>query len=98
MGRRAVALLKSPARALPIAVSFAIPGASPVRGLRVLLDDTEVARQTYPGPGTYELQTAPVSPRAAAATVIIEADQVFSVAGDRRELSVILLALGFRQP
>ena len=96
MARRGVVLLKSPAEPKALVVEFVIPGPSPARRLEVQLDGRTVAAQAYPGPGSYTLESPPVMPAAAGATVTLVADKAFSVAGDRRELSVIVTGIGFR--
>ncbi len=96
MERRAVVLLKSPERPRRLAVEFTIPGPSPVRRMEIRMDGRVVAAQDYNGPGTYTLESEPVQPEGTSATVTLVADRWFSVGADRRELSVILSGIGFR--
>ena len=96
MARRGVALLKSPADAKRLRVEFVIPDASPARRVELLLDGTAVAARSYARPGSYTLESEPVRAAGAGATVEIVADNSFSVAGDRRELSIIVTGVGFR--
>jgi hypothetical protein len=96
MAKRGVVLLKSPAAAAPLVAEFVIPEPSPARGLEMQVDGRTVAARACPGPGSYTLESPPLRPEAPSVTVTLIADKVFSVAGDRRELSVILTGVGFR--
>lgn len=96
MSRTGSILLKSPARPAPLAVRFTIPDASPARLVTVALDDRVVASQTYAGPGTYLLSTAPLKPSGDSANITITVDKSFSVPGDNRQLGIILSELGFK--
>ncbi len=91
MGARAVILLKRPLVAAPLRVEFHIPAQSPARRLTLWLDGERVDERSF-APGTHTLATAPL----AGATVVITADRTFSVAGDHRELAVVLSAVGFQ--
>jgi hypothetical protein len=76
-------------------LSFHIPETAPARTVTIQLDGKTLASQTYPGPGTYSLQApASVTP-GQAVTVEISTDQAFRVAGDSRELGIIVTGLGF---
>ena len=77
-------------------MEFTIPGASPARRVEILLDGRAVAARSYARPGSYTLESEPVRAAGPGATVEIVADNAFSVAGDRRELSIIVTGLGFR--
>ncbi|HUS08589.1 MAG TPA: glycosyltransferase family 39 protein [Bryobacteraceae bacterium] len=92
MSGKGVLLLKPPAQPAPLEIHFNIPGMAKARRMRVLLDGREITAETYPGPGTYTLKTNPVLGR----LISIEVDQTFSVAGDHRDLGVILTAAGYR--
>lgn len=96
MARRGVVLLKSPESPKRLEVEFTIPGPSPARRLDVLLDGQPVASRTFAGPGSYTLASEPLRPAGAGATVTLITDRSFSVAGDRRELSIIVTGIGFR--
>ncbi|MBI3678833.1 MAG: hypothetical protein HY235_00255 [Acidobacteria bacterium] len=61
-----------------------------------MVDGAQLARQTFPGPGSHKLVTPPASVAGESATVAIEVDRTFSVPGDQRTLGVILVAAGFR--
>ena len=95
MGKMGVVVLKSPSQPKRLRAEFSIHSLSPARRVRLMLDGREVAAQTYPGPGAYRLESAPVAPLGKAASVTLEADKTFSVPGDRRELSLIVTAIGF---
>lgn len=94
-GKRAVLLLKPPAAAAPIAVTFAIHEKSPARSVRLTLDGRLLKEEHYAAPGAYTLVTEPVVSTPPAATLTIEIDQTFSVPGDQRQLGLILLGAGF---
>ncbi len=96
MSSRGTVLLRSPESAKPVSVSFAIPAASPARRIAVTLDGREIASQTFAAPGSYTLSSAPVKPESPSATLVITADRSFSAPADRRELSIIVTAAGFR--
>jgi len=96
MSGAAVVLLKPPPAPMPVVAAFTIPDAAPARRVRLLLDSSEIAAETYSGPGTYTLQSPPQAVTGASATVTLEVDRTFSVPGDRRELGVIVSAIGFR--
>ena len=93
---QAVILLKSPAVATPLRVVFVIHGASPARRISLLLDGKEVAAQTYTKPDAYTLEAPAQRPSNATATLTIVVDKTFSVAGDGRELGIVLSEAGFR--
>jgi hypothetical protein len=97
MAGTAVVLLKSPARGLPLEADFTIPDMAPGRRVRLLLDGVEVAAQQYSGPGTYRLRSPPQMPAGRTATVVMEVDRTFRVAGDQRVLGMILSGVGFKE-
>jgi hypothetical protein len=92
----AVLLLKSPAQPEPVQVRFYIPPQAPAREVRIYVDRQLAAEQTYAGPGSYVLTSAPIMPRGSSATVTIAVDKTFSAQGDRRELGMILIEAGFK--
>jgi hypothetical protein len=96
MSGSAVVLLKSPTQALPVEAVFTIPDSAPARHVDLLLDGRVVASQTYTGPGAYTLRSSPQRPAGETATVTLTLDRTFSVAGDHRELGVVLSGIGFR--
>jgi hypothetical protein len=97
MSGRAVVLLKSPEQPLPIEAVFTIPDRAPARHVELLLDGRVIASETYTATGAYTLRSAPQLPAGPAATATLTVDRTFSVPGDRRELGVVVSALGFRQ-
>ena len=60
------------------------------------MDDVKVAEHTYSAPGRYTLETPQVRPAKPTTTLTIAVDKTFSVAGDRRELGIVLKSAGFR--
>ena len=96
MAKSAVVMLKSPPAAQPLHVEFSIPGNAPARRITLRLDGRDVASQTFPGPGAYSLATPPIAPARTSATLQIDLDQSFSVPGDRRDLGIVLTAVGFQ--
>jgi hypothetical protein len=78
-------------------LSFHIPETAPSRTVTVQLDGKPLASQTYPGPGTYTLQAPAAVTPGQTVTVEISTDQAFRVAGDQRELGIIVTGLGFVQ-
>ncbi len=96
MAAAATVLLKAPRQAAPLHVSFVIPDASPARRVALAIDGREVAAQTFSGPGSYRLEAAAKEYGGERLTVTVSADKTFSVAGDRRELSIILTEVGFK--
>ncbi|MBI4910598.1 MAG: glycosyltransferase family 39 protein [Acidobacteria bacterium] len=97
MGRKAAVLLKRPGPPAPVVVELYLPDAAPARVVILRVDGIEVARQELPGPGKHTV-TSPVLPAADGdATLAIELDKTFSVAGDQRTLGAILIGVGFRQ-
>jgi len=96
MARTAVVMLRNPGTAMPLHVQFNIPENAPARRVTLRVDGRELAAVTYPAPGQYTLTTAPLQPAGASVALEIEIDRAFSVAGDRRELGIVLTAVGFR--
>ncbi len=96
MSQTATILLKPPDQAKPLTVQFTIPAASPARQVSIALDDHAVASQTYPAPGAYSLSSPPLKPDGDTARLTITVDKSFSVAGDSRQLAIILTNVGFR--
>jgi hypothetical protein len=95
MGKSGVVALKTPAAPRRLRVAFYLSNASPPRAVRVLLDGREVASQTYSRPDSYTLESAPVQPAGATATVEIDVSQTFLAPGDARPLGIVLTAVGF---
>jgi hypothetical protein len=95
MSRQAVIALESPPAAAPLRANFTIPDNAPARKVTLRLDGREVAAQVYAGPGTYTLESAPVLPAGAAASLEIELDRTFTAPPDTRELGMVLTGAGF---
>jgi hypothetical protein len=93
----ATVVLQVPQTVAPLAANFTIPAPARARRVTLLLDGTPVATQSYPGPGTYTIKTAPLKPKTRTATVEIQVDRTFSAPPDRRELGIVLSAVGFRR-
>ena len=96
MARRGVALLKSPAERETAAGGVRNSGRLARAAGGVAAGRAAVAARSYARPGSYTLESEPVRAAGAGATVEIVADNSFSVAGDRRELSIIVTGVGFR--
>lgn len=84
--------LKTPPQPKPIHIDFLIPGTSPVRSIKVLAEGRVIFEHTYDKPGPYLIDT----PATQAPDITLQFDKPFSVAGDNRELAVILSAVGYR--
>jgi len=96
MSKTAVIQLKPPQGPTPLMIRFTIPEASPARQVTVEVNNERVASQTYSGPGTYTITTAPQKPAGDRVTVTISVDKALSLPTDRRELGIILSEVGFR--
>jgi len=93
IGPRATVLLKTPDQSAMLEASFTIPDQAPARRVTLLLDGSPVATQTYAAPGTYTLKSQdPVR----GSSVQIEVDRTYFVPPDKRELGIVLTAVGFR--
>ena len=96
MGADAILVLKSPAVPTPVQVKVFIPDNAPARRIEVLLDGREVRTETVPRPGLYTVESGPVKPAGAIATVEIRLDKTFQAPPDTRDLGAVLVAAGFR--
>ncbi len=94
---KAVLLLKSPAQPTPIKVDLYIPDQSPARTVRLSVDDRPLTEVHYDRPGSYTITTNPVTPVNSSTTLTISVDKTFSVAGDPRQLGMILTGAGFEK-
>jgi hypothetical protein len=94
---KAVLLLKSPAQPTPIKVDLYIPDQSPARVIRLLVGDRLIQEARYGRPGSYTITTDPITIKGASATLTIAIDKTFSVAGDPRQLGIILTGAGFEK-
>jgi len=91
MAKSGTFLLKQPATPTPIQVRLYIPDAAPARTITLTLDNKPIATQTFPGPGTYTIETQPQS----GTVLTVTADQTFSVPSDHRTLGIVLIGAGF---
>jgi hypothetical protein len=109
IGPRAMAVLRAPVSNQPgaeaasdregistvLELAFHIPETAPARNVAVQLNGKPLASETYPGPGTYTLRAPATVSFGQSVTVEIAVDRTFRVAGDARDLGVIITALGF---
>jgi Dolichyl-phosphate-mannose-protein mannosyltransferase len=95
MGKDASVILKTPATPAPLRASFYIPPSARARHVRLLLGDTVVAEQSFPGPGAFEL-SAEVHPTARNVSVTLSVDQTFTAPPDIRELGMLVTGIGFK--
>lgn len=98
MGGKAVVLLKRPPVKSVLRAVVYIPNAAPARRITLMLNGVEVASESVLGPGLYTIRSAPLAPGEGEATVAVIVDKTFQIASDRRELGVVLRAVGFVLP
>lgn len=79
----------------PLRADFTIHPQSVARTVRLLADGKTVAEQTFAGPGAYSLSGA-VSGDSPGITVTLAVDKTFSVAGDGRQLGILVGGIGFK--
>jgi hypothetical protein len=96
MSGRASLLVKKPEQPSVVEISLYIPEQSPARQVSVSLDGASVIEKTFASPGTYTLRSGPVTIGSETPSIAISVDRTFSVAGDHRELGVILTGVGFK--
>ena len=98
MSGSGVVVLKNPAAPKKLRVAFYIPPNAPARQVSLLLDGRTVAASTYRAPGPYTLDSVEaVRGSGETVTVEIRVDRTFTAPGDRRELGMVLLGVGFAQ-
>ncbi len=97
MAGRAVFLMRLPPAPTPLVVEFVIPEAAPARRVTLYLNDLQVGIRDCAGPGAYRLDSAPVKAKGDSATVAVAVDRTFTVPGDRRNLGIVLSAIGFAE-
>ncbi len=96
MAARGAVLLKAPPAPAVLEASVYIPENAPVREIVMALDGRISARQAVTGPGALTLRSSgPVAVEGSRATVEITVDRTFSPPGDRRELGLVLISVGF---
>ncbi len=76
---------------------FIFPINAPARTIALSIDGRPPSRTTFQRPGAYTITTAPVAANGATTTLSISVDKTFSVAGDHRELGIILTGAGFSE-
>jgi hypothetical protein len=97
MSNRAALLIRSPAAAMPLSVTFYIPDNAPARHITLSLDGKIVAEETVARPGLYTLSSpGPLRPAGATANIEIAVDRTFAAPPDTRELGAVLIGAGFR--
>jgi hypothetical protein len=79
----------------PLRADFTIHPQSPARNVQLLADGKVVAEQTFSGPGVYSL-SAPVLGDSASMIATLAVDKTFSVAGDGRQLGILVQGIGFK--
>ncbi|MBE7543610.1 MAG: glycosyltransferase family 39 protein [Bryobacteraceae bacterium] len=94
-GRRSVYRLLGTGRPAALAAEVFVPERAPGRTVRLLVDGEMVAEQRLPGEGRHRIGSAILPARTGPVTVTLEIDRGFTPAGDRRELGLIVTALGF---
>jgi hypothetical protein len=95
MGARAAVLLKAPPGVAPLRVEVYIPPDAPARRVQMLVGGEVIAEEVFPRPGSYAL-AAPYRAGTASLAVSLTADKTYRVAGDERELGVVVTGVGFR--
>jgi hypothetical protein len=96
MSGRSSVLLRKPEQPSAVEITFYIPDQAPARRISVSLDGTPVIERTLPSPGSYTLASGPLTVTSEAPSITIEVDRTFSAPGDRRELGVVVSAVGFK--
>ena len=92
MAGQAVILLKSPATATSLRVTFYTPNP---RRVALSLDGREIVSQMFDTPGRYSVQAAAQRPEKPVTTLTITVDKTITVRGDNRELGIVLSEVGF---
>jgi hypothetical protein len=91
----AIVALKSPSEPRKLKLSFYLPKAVPARRLTLKLDGREIAAEVFGEPGAHTLESAPIRPGAATATVEISINPTFRAPGDARDLGAVVTSIGF---
>jgi Dolichyl-phosphate-mannose-protein mannosyltransferase len=90
-----IVALKSPSGPRKLKLTFYLPNALPVRRVALRLDGREIAAEAYGEPGIHTLESAPVRPGGASATVEISVTPTFHAPGDARDLGAVVTSIGF---
>jgi hypothetical protein len=97
MSDSGVMIVKSPAVATPLEVSFYIPDNAPARKVTLLMDGREVGALKVSAPGPGQLTSSiPLLPAESTALVEVRVDRTFQVPPDARNLGMVLVSVGFR--
>jgi hypothetical protein len=95
MAGRSIVILKAPATASALEVSFAIPAAARARRVAIFTGGEQAVARTYAAAGTYTLRTAPLKPANATVNVEVQGGPHIPAPPDARELGVVLSAVEF---
>jgi hypothetical protein len=96
MSKNGFVAVKNPSAPKKVRVMLYIPPQARARHISVLLDGREVAAQTYPSAGPYTLESSQaVQGTGESAVLEINVDRTFFAPGDRRELGIVLIGVGF---
>jgi hypothetical protein len=96
MFQSATVILKNPPSPAKLRVAFYISDKAPARHITLSVDGREVAAHSYPGPGSYTLESAQAVARSGESTAVqIQVDRTFSAPRDKRRLGVVLIGIGF---
>jgi hypothetical protein len=95
VGPRSVYRLMGTGGPAALAADVFLPAQAPGRTVRLLLDGEVVAERRLGGEGRLRVRSAVLPGRKGVVTVALEIDRGFTPAGDRRELGLIVTALGF---
>lgn len=90
-------LLKAPAGSPALTARVYIPPDAPARRVTLLADGVAVAEQDFPGPGAYTL-AVPLQTTKPEVTVGVRVDATHRVPPDSRELGVVVIGIGFKEP
>ncbi|MFN0170260.1 MAG: hypothetical protein ACKV22_27900 [Bryobacteraceae bacterium] len=96
MSKRAVFVLKNPGEAKPLRIILFRPDGAAARSLVIEVEGQQIAREPLDKAGAYSVETRSMRGAGDTVTVALEVDQVFYAPGDRRQLGVVLVELGFR--
>ena len=80
----------------PLTAEFTIHPQSLARHVRLIVDGTQVAEETFPASGSYAL-SIPAPSGGPSITVTLAVDKTFSVPGDGRQLGILITGIGFKR-
>ncbi len=96
MSGRGAFLLKSPPTPVPLMAEVHLPEQAAGRTVTLALDGETVTVLAEATPGRHVLASPPLRPAGAVAAVTVSVDGTFAVAGDQRDLGLIVVGVGFR--